>query len=205
MPTASTVPAMSVPGIGFFGLRRPVAIRITIRLAGHHDPVADVDRRCVDADQHLAVADLRALHVLELEDLGSTVPVSESTAFIVSCLQQRRGPGGPVPFRDCRGCWIDRRLPEGRPPTESARRSRWCLLGAWHRVCTEVPIGSAPPFPRRGSQARQRGVRALHARLEGERPRHSRGLSVVVSDHARRSKDGETLSLRRVPTRRYRR
>ena len=31
------------------------------------------------------------------------------TAFIVSCLQQHRGPGGPVPLRYCRGRWIDRR------------------------------------------------------------------------------------------------
>src|SRR5687767_9599468 len=29
LPTASTVPATSVPGTGFFGFRRPVAIRMT--------------------------------------------------------------------------------------------------------------------------------------------------------------------------------
>ena len=32
--------------------------------ACHHQPVADVDRRGVDADQHLAVADERPIDVL---------------------------------------------------------------------------------------------------------------------------------------------
>ena len=77
LPTASTVPAMSVPGTGFFGRRSPVARRMTNGDAGHEDPVTDVDRGRVDPDQHLAVADRRLVDLLRV--------------------------GGPPPSRTCPG------------------------------------------------------------------------------------------------------
>ena len=39
------------------------------RHAGHEDPVTEVDRRGVDADQHIAVADRGFVDVLEDKDV----------------------------------------------------------------------------------------------------------------------------------------
>ena len=63
LPTASTVPAMSVPGTRFFGLRSPVAIRMRYGEPVMTITVTDVDRRRVDTDQDLAVADLGPIDV----------------------------------------------------------------------------------------------------------------------------------------------
>ena len=63
LPTASTVPAKSVPGTRFFGFRRPRGEPHDERRAGHEDPVTDMDGSRLDADQHLVVRDLRLVDV----------------------------------------------------------------------------------------------------------------------------------------------
>ena len=46
-----------------------------VRRARHDDHVTDVDGRCTDADQDLAVADLGSVDVPALKDVGRAVPV----------------------------------------------------------------------------------------------------------------------------------
>ena len=60
LPTASTVPAMSVPGTWFFGLRSPVASRMRYGEPVMRITVTDVDGRGMDADQDLACRRSRA-------------------------------------------------------------------------------------------------------------------------------------------------
>ena len=70
LPMASIVPATSVPGIRFLGLRSPVARRMRKVSTCHQDPVADVDRRRVDANEDLVAADLGLRDLAVLQDLG---------------------------------------------------------------------------------------------------------------------------------------
>ena len=56
-PTATTVPATSRPGTGFFGPRSPNDEPHQVGLAGHQVPGAPVETGGVHPDEHLVVAD----------------------------------------------------------------------------------------------------------------------------------------------------
>ena len=73
LPTASTVPAMSVPGNLVLRLAQSRGHAHDERRARHEDPVTDVDRRRVDADQDLGVPDLGLLDVPCLQDIRRAV------------------------------------------------------------------------------------------------------------------------------------
>ena len=75
-PTATTVPATSSPGTGFFGLRNPKPMtRIRYGPARHQVPGAPVQTRRVHPHQHLVVGDLGSGDPREAQDVGGAVAV----------------------------------------------------------------------------------------------------------------------------------
>ena len=65
-PTASTTPATSTPGMLRFGVAPARCRANDVRLPAQEVPVERIDRRRVDADQHLAVLDGGLVDVLRV-------------------------------------------------------------------------------------------------------------------------------------------
>ena len=75
VPTASTVPAKSLPPDPNLRLAEPVHQAEHVRKARHDVPVADEEARGADADEHLALGRRGPIEVLEMERLGRAVRV----------------------------------------------------------------------------------------------------------------------------------